>query len=223
MMGTLRSNEDEKSFLHELIGYKLLEFRTGCLTYFKTRQQQSPLILQKKKWKELILLANQKNRKYIRTYTNDKSRSNSNKKENRGYLPKVSGEMSNVKGKQCSVCGSSTLTEDEATFHRIPFVHMAPIGSTDNDNRRKKLAIHQHRRLLYLQRFNILSKKEKKYIYYCNKHKLVSERFTIDWKNQNGEMERTSTYLVVPEPPIQTINNQTRSQTKNVRCRFPQC
>ena len=213
MMATIRSNEDEKSFLHELIGYKLLEFRTGCTSYFNTRQQQSPLIMQKKKWKELILLANKTTRKYVRTYTNEKSKCDNNEKK-KTCLPKVSGVLLNVKGKQCSVCGSSTSIDNEATFHRVPFVHMAPIGSTDNDNRRKKIAIHQHRRLIYLQRLNILHKKEKNYIYFCNKHKMARETFTINYKNQKGEMKKTSAYLVVPEPPKQTINNQTRSQTK---------
>ena len=77
---------------------------------------------------------------------------------------------------------------------------MAPVTRQDSDGRRKTNAIHHFQRQLYLTRWNLQSKAEKNFIYHCDKHEMVREKFNIEWNDSNKTKQMTTTYLICPAP-----------------------
>ena len=131
----------------------------------------------------------------------------------------IGKEVSKSKRMSCCVCKRTNSVDVDAVFTRIPTLRRAKLQPNTKDHIRQTYYKNQHRRNVYLERFGLKSKKEKKYLVYCDNHKIVKEIFNnVPWVDKNGTKKTLNNIkIVVPKPfDERELNVCTRSQS-NIR------
>jgi hypothetical protein len=99
----------------------------------------------------------------------------------------------------CCACKitSTSQSDNPRTYSKVP-ISTVVITEKSSDERRIKYYSQNFRRKIFLQRLGLSTTMKKKYLTYCNLHKLQAETFSVPYRNKDG-LKRTNTCkLIVP-------------------------
>jgi hypothetical protein len=187
------------SFLKKMVGYKLLKLRSFPLSVSRPGRISG----QCKHVRELIALANQndRNKQSYHATTHDDSSdnnettTNNNNFERREQYKEQTRQLvtTNTQKKKrsrisCCICPTSTTTNPNAIFHRIPILStQAAIRRHDTDDIRRTYYKRIHHRKLVLKILGLMKSDPRTGLRYCDRHpqEIVQRKFT--WFNEYSE------------------------------------